>query len=136
MLSPIVRSILNSGLFLQVRFAKEPTKIVPSTEPNDQNKLFFARAPISASEADIKAVFEEFGEVTDVSIFLNRPANTSKGCGFVAYKTREEAEAGIENLHDKKTMTVSVSSFTCSCKYEKSSEKILSPGIICSTKVN
>ena len=48
---------------LQVRFAKEPNKIMPSTEPNDQNKLFFARAPTAATEKDLKDTFSEFGEV-------------------------------------------------------------------------
>lgn len=49
--------------WLQVRFARNTNKVQPTAEPNEKNQLFFARAPLKATETDIKAVFEEFGEV-------------------------------------------------------------------------
>lgn len=57
-------SVSKSQLFgVQVRFAKNTNKVQPTTEPNDRNQLFFARAPIKATEAEIREVFAEFGEV-------------------------------------------------------------------------
>ena len=47
-------------------------------------------------------------QVTEVAIFMNRPANTSKGCGFISFSTRDQAQAAIDNLHDKKVMDVSL----------------------------
>lgn len=49
---------------MQVRFAKNTNKVQPTVEPNDKNQLFFARAPIKATETEIREVFAEFGEVT------------------------------------------------------------------------
>lgn len=48
---------------MQVRYARESHKVQPSSDPNDNNQLFFAKAPLTATEDDIKAVFDEFGEV-------------------------------------------------------------------------
>lgn len=50
-------------VYLQVRFARETSKVQPTIEPNDQNMLFFARAPPKATEEEIKAAFAEHGEV-------------------------------------------------------------------------
>jgi len=52
------------GACTQVRFARENNKVQPTTEPNDKNMLFFARAPPKATEEDIKTAFAEHGEAS------------------------------------------------------------------------
>ena len=37
--------------------------MLPAADPNDKNQLFFARAPPSATEADVRETFSPFGEV-------------------------------------------------------------------------
>ena len=37
--------------------------MLPAADPNDKNQLFFARAPPSATEADVRETFLPFGEV-------------------------------------------------------------------------
>ena len=42
---------------------------------------------------------------------MNRQAGISKGCGFVFFAEKQQAQAAIDALHDKQTMPVSFSSF-------------------------
>ena len=51
-------------VYMQVRFARETSKVQPTTEPNDKNMLFFSRAAPKATEQDIKEVFAEHGEAS------------------------------------------------------------------------
>jgi hypothetical protein len=70
----------------QVRFAKETNKVQPTIAPNDQNMLFFARAPLKATEDDIKTAFGKHGEVRSLipSPFLTFPPPLSemRECGL------------------------------------------------------
>ena len=42
---------------------------------------------------------------------MNRQAGISKGCGFVFFAEKQQAQAAIDALHDKQKMPVNFSSF-------------------------
>ena len=42
---------------------------------------------------------------------MNRQAGISKGCGFVFFAKKQQAQAAIDDLHDKHTMPVIFGSF-------------------------
>lgn len=53
------------------------------------------------SEEDLKAAFEEYGEVTSAKIISDRYSGRSKGFGFVEMSSDDEAKAAIEALSGK-----------------------------------
>ena len=49
-------------------------------------------------EDDLRGLFEQFGEVTDVKIIKDRLTGRSKGFGFVEMTEKEDAEKAIQKL--------------------------------------
>ena len=52
-------------------------------------------------EEELKAIFEEFGQVESVKIITDRYSGRSKGYGFVEMPSDDEALAAIEALNDR-----------------------------------
>ena len=53
------------------------------------------------SEEDLKAAFEEYGEVTSAKIISDRYSGRSKGFGFVEMPSDDAGKAAIEALAGK-----------------------------------
>jgi RNA recognition motif-containing protein len=51
------------------------------------------------SEAELKEVFEEYGEVTSAKIIFDKYSGKSKGFGFVEMPNDAEAKKAIEELN-------------------------------------
>jgi len=51
------------------------------------------------SEAELKEVFEEYGEVTSAKIIIDKYSGKSKGFGFVEMPNDAEAKKAIEELN-------------------------------------
>jgi RNA recognition motif-containing protein len=58
-------------------------------------KLYVGNLSYSTTEADIKDLFAEAGEVTSVALIKDRNSGTSKGFAFVEMSTQVEAEKAI-----------------------------------------
>jgi len=86
---------------LEVRFARSHQYVQASAGPEDNRQLFFARAPPTATEAEMYALFAKFGPVVEVNVFKERRNNQSKGCGFVTMGTRESAVAAMDALDER-----------------------------------
>ena len=65
-------------------------------------QLFVGQIPKTYEEADARAIFAEFGEVSDVAIIRDRATNYSKGACFIKYMDRSAADAAIATLHEKR----------------------------------
>lgn len=67
-------------------------------------KLFVGRLPEQASQASLRAAFEEYGEVLEV--FLIDSTNTNKGarCAFVRLDSLENAERAIGEMHERRIL--------------------------------
>ena len=65
----------------------------PSADPNNTT-VFVGGLPASINEETLKSFFQHFGEITYVKI----PPN--KGCGFVQFVRRPDAELAIAKMHD------------------------------------
>jgi polyadenylate-binding protein len=88
--------------------------------PNRANwtNLYAKNVPTHMTEADVRAMFEEFGEVLSMKLMVyseedvakdaasakphNLKAGASKGFGFVSYAEHESAAAAAEALNGKK----------------------------------
>ncbi|GBF91355.1 hypothetical protein Rsub_04095 [Raphidocelis subcapitata] len=83
---------------LEVRFAHSHQYVVAGPGPEDNRQLFFSKAPPTARESDIRALFARFGGVEEATLFRERRGR-SKGCGFVKMATREAAVEAMQALH-------------------------------------
>jgi RNA recognition motif-containing protein len=74
-------------------------------------KIFVGSLPYKVAEADLKELFEAYGEVTSVKIITDRETGRSKGFGFVEMSDDESAQQSIDGLNGKEVggRTIAVS---------------------------
>ena len=65
------------------------------------NKLFVGSISWNTTEEDLKAFFEQVGEVLEVKIITDRETRRSRGFGFVTMDSEEAAQKAIEELNGK-----------------------------------
>jgi RNA recognition motif-containing protein len=63
-------------------------------------KLYVGNLPYSATEAELRALFEQAGTVASVSIMTDRNTGRSRGFAFVEMSSQAEAEEAIKLLND------------------------------------
>lgn len=68
-----------------------------------EHKLFVGMLPKNVSDAEVSALFSQYGTIKDLQI-LRGSQQTSKGCAFLKYETKEQALAAIEALNGKHKM--------------------------------
>ncbi|XP_047939246.1 RNA-binding protein BRN1-like isoform X2 [Salvia hispanica] len=65
-----------------------------------EHKLFVGMLPKTVSDAEVSALFSVYGTIKDLQI-LRGSGQTSKGCAFLKFETKEQALAAIEALNGK-----------------------------------
>jgi len=74
--------------------------------------IFVAGLSYQITDADLKELFEEYGEVSSAKIITDRETRRSKGYGFVEMTIEEDGQRAIEELneaeYDGRTLSVSV----------------------------
>jgi RNA recognition motif-containing protein len=60
--------------------------------------IYSSNIPRETSEADIREVFEKYGEVSTVTMIKDKYTNTFKGFAFIEMPKKEEAEEAIKHL--------------------------------------
>lgn len=63
--------------------------------------LFVGNLSFQTTEAELQALFEQFGEITRVQIMTDRDTGRSRGFGFVEMSSDEAAAKAIEGLNGK-----------------------------------
>jgi len=61
--------------------------------------IFVGSLPFSLQEADLRQLFEAYGEVSSVKLINDRETGRSKGFGFVEKPDDEAAQAAISALN-------------------------------------
>ena len=61
--------------------------------------LFVGNMTFQTTEADLRALFEPFGQVDRVSIMTDRDTGRSRGFGFVEMTSNEDGEKAITALN-------------------------------------
>ena|SRR6056297_451388 len=61
--------------------------------------IFVARLDYGITSEDLRAVFEEYGEVSSANVIFDKMTGRSKGFGFVEMDNNEEAEQAINELN-------------------------------------
>ena len=60
--------------------------------------IYVGNLSYGITEDELKDVFAEYGEVSNVSIITDKYSGQSKGFGFVEMPTQSEAEEAIKSL--------------------------------------
>lgn len=63
--------------------------------------LFIGNLDYKVTEEELKAFFEQSGEVSSAKIIINKYNGRSKGYGFVEMPNDAEAESAVANLNGK-----------------------------------
>jgi RNA recognition motif-containing protein len=73
-------------------------------------KLYVGNLPYSTTEAQVRSLFEQAGEITDVALITDRETGRPKGFGFVEMATEEGAQEAIKRFNgytlDNRNLTV------------------------------
>ncbi|CAH2071841.1 unnamed protein product [Thlaspi arvense] len=63
-----------------------------------EHKLFVGMLPKNVSEAEVLSLFSKYGTIRDLQI-LRGAQQTSKGCAFLKYETKEQAVSAMESIN-------------------------------------
>jgi RNA recognition motif-containing protein len=63
--------------------------------------IYAGNLPWELTEQELKKTFEEFGEVTSVTIIKDRFTGKSRGFGFVEMPNKEEGDSAVNALNGK-----------------------------------
>ncbi|MDB5007023.1 MAG: RNA-binding protein [Mucilaginibacter sp.] len=62
-------------------------------------KIFITGLPLQVEEAELRAVFGDFGQVKSLTIIKDRGTSQSRGFGFVEMPNDDEAKHAIRNMN-------------------------------------
>ncbi|MCP3870000.1 MAG: RNA-binding protein [Gammaproteobacteria bacterium] len=61
-----------------------------------QNKLYVGNFPYSIDEAQLRGLFEPYGEIEDLALIMDRDTGRPKGFAFITFATQQAAEKALE----------------------------------------
>jgi len=82
---------------------------------HDERKLFVGGLPTHVTEAEFLQFFEQFGEVIDSVVMIDRVTRRSRGFGFVTFAKAEVAQS-LLNAIPGKTGMISIQGKNCEIK--------------------
>ncbi|XP_059297495.1 serine/arginine-rich splicing factor SR45a isoform X2 [Lycium ferocissimum] len=69
---------------------------------NPSTKLFVSGLSFRTTEESLRNAFNNFGELVEVNLMMDKIANRPRGFAFLRYATEEESHKAIEGMHGKK----------------------------------
>jgi len=66
--------------------------------------IYVGNLPLKVTEDELRKAFEEFGQVTEVRLIMDKFSGESKGFGFVEMPSKDEAEKAIAEMNGKDLM--------------------------------
>lgn len=61
-----------------------------------QNKLYVGNFPYSVDEAQLRELFEPFGQIDELALIMDRDTGRPKGFGFITFAAQQAAEQALE----------------------------------------
>jgi RNA recognition motif-containing protein len=64
-------------------------------------KLYVGNLPFQVESWDLEQLFSQFGAVQSAQVVVDRDTGRSRGFGFVEMASAAEAQAAVDELHDR-----------------------------------
>ncbi len=61
-----------------------------------QNKLYVGNFPYSVTEDQLRGLFSEYGQITDLAMIMDRETGRPKGFAFITFASQQAAEKALE----------------------------------------
>lgn len=61
-----------------------------------QNKLYVGNYPFSVDEAQLRDLFSDYGDISELAMITDRDTGRSKGFAFITFATQQAAEKALE----------------------------------------
>ncbi len=61
-----------------------------------QNKLYVGNFPYSVDEAQLRALFSAYGQISDLAMIMDRDTGRPKGFAFITFASQQSAEKALE----------------------------------------
>ena len=75
-------------------------------------RLYVGNLSFQTTEGDLRALFEQAGELTSVALITDRDTGRSRGFGFVEFANEADAQAAVQRFNgmevDGRALTVNV----------------------------
>ena len=62
----------------------------------EQNKLYVGNFPYSVDETQLRGIFSQYGDISDLKLIMDRDTGRPKGFGFITFATQAAAEKALE----------------------------------------
>ncbi|CAL9101758.1 organelle RRM domain-containing protein 6, chloroplastic isoform X2 [Musa acuminata AAA Group] len=69
--------------------------------PTPSTKLYVSGLSFRTTEESLRNAFQNFGQLVEVNLVMDRIANRPRGFAFLRYATEEESKKAIEGMHGK-----------------------------------
>ncbi len=63
------------------------------------NEIYIGNLPYTTTEADLEAMFGQFGEIKKVNVITDRQTGRSKGFAFVGFADASQAKAAVDKMN-------------------------------------
>jgi len=62
--------------------------------------IYVGNLPYDVSETDLREIFSQFGEISQINLITDKFSGQSKGFGFVEMENNSQADAAIKGLNE------------------------------------
>ncbi|HEX2666866.1 MAG TPA: RNA-binding protein [Gammaproteobacteria bacterium] len=63
---------------------------------SQQNKLYVGNFPFSVDESQLREIFSQYGEISELNLIMDRDSGRPKGFGFITFASQQSAEKALE----------------------------------------
>ncbi|KAA8542906.1 hypothetical protein F0562_024058 [Nyssa sinensis] len=78
-----------------------PFSSSPKSTFNSSTRLYVSGLSFRTSEESLRNAFQNFGQLVEVNLVMDKIANRPRGFAFLQYVTQEESKRAIEGMHGK-----------------------------------
>ncbi|KAI3946182.1 hypothetical protein MKW98_008775 [Papaver atlanticum] len=77
------------------------TSSINSSTTTNSIKLYISGLSFRTTEESLRNAFQNFGELVEVNLVMDKVANRPRGFAFLRYSAEEESKKAIEGMHGK-----------------------------------